>query len=214
MRVGRMGVGVLALTALMAVAGCVPKGPRTFSVDQVLQITPAVGQTAYVALKEPVLHQRQAQIMTGRWINPPQQVRLGSFSYTAAGLFLLTEDGAYCGSLIYASGLSAGKKRLVCWHDNHYKALKVDYTVVEEIAPGTKGSQRRIEYGGLSGTTISLYYKTLSEIKRDLLRPESAQELKFDLNNGRIIEIEGARIEVLEATDRGMHYKLLSAFPG
>lgn len=213
MRAGRIGVGVLALTALMTLVGCVPKGARTYSVDQLLQITPAVGETTYATRKAPILHQRQAQIMTARVINPPQPVRLGGIDYLASGMYLKTEDGAYCGQLLYVAGFNAGNKRLVCWYDNHFKALKVQYTTVEDHAPSTQGSQRQIEYGGLSGTTISLVYRELSEVKRGLLSPEAAEEFTFDLNDGGIIAVKGARIEVLEATDLGLHYKVLSAFP-
>lgn len=209
MRAWKIGLVVFALAA---VAGCATRAPRVYSVEQVLRVTPMVGETKYAALRDPVLHQREAQLMKGRLVEPPVQVQSAGRPYMAKGLFTLTQDGVYCGNLVYLSSLNEGQNRLTCWRDKHFTSLNVPYTSVEEPVPGTQGSQQLIEYGGLSGTTISLYYKTFSETAGALLRPESAQELKFDLNNGRIVEIEGARIEVLEATDRGLHYKLLSRF--
>lgn len=211
MRAWKIGLVVLAMAA---VAGCGTRAQRVYSVEQALRVTPTIGETKYAPLREPVMLQREAQLMKGRLIEPPVQIQSAGRPYMAGGLFALTQDGKYCGNLVYLSSLNEGQNRLTCWPDKQFAALNVPYTSVEELVPGTQGSQRLIEYGGLSGTTISLHYKEFSEVEGNLLRPGLAQEFKFDLNNGGVVEVKGARIEVLEATDRGLHYKLLSRFPG
>jgi hypothetical protein len=70
--------------------------------------------------------------------------------------------------------------------------------------------QRVLEYAGKSVNTISLYYKEFNDI---FIKPAFTQEFKFDLGDSKVIGIKGARIEVIEANNTGITYKVIAHFP-
>ena len=39
------------------------------------------------------------------------------------------------------------------------------------------------------------------------------QEMQYDLNTSHLIEVKGARLEVVQATDTSLTYKVLAPFP-
>ena len=45
------------------------------------------------------------------------------------------------------------------------------------------------------------------------MRPAFAQEVQYDLGEDSVIGFKGVRIEVVEATNRLLTYKVLTSFP-
>lgn len=66
-------------------------------------------------------------------------------------------------------------------------------------------------YNGRVGDTLKFLYR---EFSSDHIRAPFSQDVQYDLKDGKIIGFKGVRIEVLEATNIRMKYRVLSSFPG
>lgn len=70
------------------------------------------------------------------------------------------------------------------------------------------GFQRELVYTGLSsGSTISLLYRELLD---NLNRPILTQELKYDIGRSRTIGFKDARIEVVDAGNTSIRYRVIT----
>lgn len=69
--------------------------------------------------------------------------------------------------------------------------------------------KKELVYNGKSGTTLKFVYR---EYVNDMARPAFNQDLQYDLNESNIIGIKGLRVEVLNATNTKIEYKILSSF--
>lgn len=65
-------------------------------------------------------------------------------------------------------------------------------------------------YNGRSGDTLKFLYR---EYSTDVLRAPFSQEVQYDIKDGMIIGFKGARIEVLEATNTVLKYRVRMSFP-
>lgn len=77
-------------------------------------------------------------------------------------------------------------------------------------ALGTPSFKQELIYNGRSGDTIRVLYR---EIAGDIMRAPFTQEAQYDLKDGNTIGFKGARIEVLEASNTSLSYKVLESFP-
>jgi hypothetical protein len=66
--------------------------------------------------------------------------------------------------------------------------------------------KRELVYAGLSQNIITIQYR---EFKNDFARPAFSQDLRYDLNESKVIGYKGARFEVVRATNQGLTYKVL-----
>lgn len=71
--------------------------------------------------------------------------------------------------------------------------------------------QKKLVYTGRSGKTIFLSYR---EFINDMARPAFTQDLTFDIASDRIVGFRGARIEVMNATNTSIEYRVLTGFRG
>ena len=69
--------------------------------------------------------------------------------------------------------------------------------------------QRSLVYGGKTGTKIKLGYR---ETWKNITRPAGDVFVELDLADSRVAEFKGARIEVIEATDQCIRYRVTKAF--
>lgn len=70
--------------------------------------------------------------------------------------------------------------------------------------------EQELIYNGLSGSTIKFIYR---EFHSDFIREPFTQEIQYDLNQQKVIGFKRARIEVIEATNTLLKYKVLDQFP-
>lgn len=204
--------GLLLCTALLA--GCaIPI--QQMDVFDVRDGRPQVGEVSTVEVGGQLLTQRHVRLLRGRKIDPPTEVRIMMFPYMVSGLYVRANHGQhYCGRFVNTDLLNRGKVTEMCLTDQEFRDMGAPFHDAEEFAPGASNIQRVVEYGGRSGNTISLHYKEFTElVSGSFIRPAFTQELKFDLNEGMLIGLKGARIEVLETSNIGMRYKILSHFP-
>ncbi|MHB8139383.1 MAG: hypothetical protein ACYDGO_13495 [Smithellaceae bacterium] len=69
--------------------------------------------------------------------------------------------------------------------------------------------QQTLIYSGKVGNKIRLGYR---EFSNNLARPAFNNDVEYDLNESKTIGYKGARIEVLEATNQIIKYKLIQNF--
>ncbi|MAD94765.1 MAG: hypothetical protein CML33_04625 [Rhodobacteraceae bacterium] len=69
---------------------------------------------------------------------------------------------------------------------------------------------QRFIYNGRIGDTLKFSYRefTVSGYARDAF----TQDVQYDLKEGSIIGFKGARVEVIEATNREITYKVIAYF--
>lgn len=65
-------------------------------------------------------------------------------------------------------------------------------------------------YGGRSGSTLRFVYREFSVGQPS---PTLSMEFQIDLSEGPVFGFRGARIEVLEATNASLKYRVISPFP-
>ena len=82
--------------------------------------------------------------------------------------------------------------------------VKGKYTAVK-----ASNFQRTLYYNGKSGNEVYFDYR---EFKNDLARPAFTQNLTFDLAEDNVIGFRGMRMQVLEATNTSIKYRLLANF--
>jgi hypothetical protein len=70
--------------------------------------------------------------------------------------------------------------------------------------------RQELIYNGRSGDTLKFLYR---EYTSDLLRAPFSQEIQYDLKDGSTIGFKGARIEVMEATNTKLKYRVVASFP-
>lgn len=72
------------------------------------------------------------------------------------------------------------------------------------------GFRQELIYNGRSGETLKFLYR---EFSGDFMRPPFSQELQYDLTESTTIGFRGVRVEVLEASNTTIRYRVLSSFP-
>jgi len=70
--------------------------------------------------------------------------------------------------------------------------------------------RQELIYNGRSGSTLRFLYR---EFSRDMIRPAFSQELTYDLEEGSEIGFRGVRIEILDATNILLTYRVSKSFP-
>jgi len=70
------------------------------------------------------------------------------------------------------------------------------------------GYRRQIVYGGRSGDTLRFQYRETARSDQ----PQANQDLEWNLSDGKVVTFRGARIEVVDATNTRLNYRVLSSF--
>lgn len=79
--------------------------------------------------------------------------------------------------------------------------------IVDKTQPNFR---QELLYGGRIGNQIKITYR---EFAGDLIRPGFTQEAQYDLSTEQTIGFKSVRIEVIEATNTRIKYKVLASFP-
>jgi len=70
--------------------------------------------------------------------------------------------------------------------------------------------RQELIYNGRSGETLKFLYR---EFSGDYARPSFSQDVQYDLKDGNTIGFKGVRIEIVEASNTRVSYRLISSFP-
>ena len=85
---------------------------------------------------------------------------------------------------------------------------EIEYIKIDDLKE-PKFKQELI-YNGCSSDNIKFLYREFTE---NMIRAPFNQEVQYDLNEGKIIGFKGVRIEIIEATNIQLKYKVLKSFP-
>lgn len=85
----------------------------------------------------------------------------------------------------------------------------IEYTETMVPVPKKQYFKQEFIYNGRVGNALKFVYR---EYVDDYARPAFTQDLQYDLSESKIIGFRGLRIEVLNATNTNIEYKVLSQF--
>lgn len=74
---------------------------------------------------------------------------------------------------------------------------------------GDRSYQQTLIYSGKAGNIIKIGYR---EFSNDMARPAFNNDVDYDLSSSHVIGYKGARLEVLEATNELIKYRVISNF--
>ncbi len=122
-------------------------------------------------------------------------VRKAQGAITLQGSFLYSNDGKTIGVIT-----------------NFYQAVNAKAKGITRTTRSSMSSdklQRSLVYGGKKGTKIKVAYR---EIWKNITRPSEDAFVEVDLADSKVVEIKGARVEVVQATDKSIQYRITQAF--
>jgi hypothetical protein len=208
--------------------------PATSLMDKVAasdSITPPLNTESIAQVGKKILHQGELDQRAA--IHLSEEIKFGkdgAYALTPGYYFRIGEsigwetyapaDGPEAGSVKKAPGaitlqssfLYSNDGKTIALITNFYQALN---TNAKGITRTTRPSlsrdaiQRSLVYGGRNGTKIKLGYQ---EIWQNITRPAGDVFVEYDLVNSKVVEFNGARIEVIEATHKIIKYRITQAF--
>lgn len=137
------------------------------------------------------------------------------YEYDNGSLFCRPEYPILNNAALYASNVclvvekSGTVRGFVYCHIPHYPTDHDEFKDVhlKNIQIFSKGSvQKELIYNGKSGSTIKLMYR---EYVDDLARPSFFQDLSYDLSESKMISYKNVTIEIVEATNTVIRFKIL-----
>lgn len=78
-----------------------------------------------------------------------------------------------------------------------------------QLAVSDRAFQQHLIYNGMAGDAIRVGYR---EFSPSLARPAFSNEVEYDLARSNVIAYKDARLEVLDATETSLTYRVLSGF--
>jgi hypothetical protein len=112
-----------------------------------------------------------------------------------------------------AMALMVTKENKVCVITMQMAALVCDNSLVPVIQPAnvvtTSNFQQSLIYNGRVGNKINIGYR---ETSGNLARPAFSNNVEYDLSASNIIAYKGARLEVLNATNQSITYRVIKNF--
>ncbi len=123
---------------------------------------------------------------------------LGTSPYPAGGLCTKNADPTYIRAFIVTGA---------CQWKGKEAPQVVPTRVTDVDAPNFR---QELIYNGRSGETVKFLYR---EFSGDYARPPFSQDVQYDLKDGNMIGFKGARIEIVEASNTRLSYRVLSSFP-
>lgn len=131
---------------------------------------------------------------------------LGMVSYGNGGLCIPHDKtkNIYC-FYDFGSGDGSSVRRLWAFKPGQ---LEIEPTTVTDVkSPYYK---QELIYNGRSEDNLRFLYR---EYTGDHLRAPFSQEIQYDLSQTDIIGFKGARVQIIEATNFNLKYKVLKSFP-
>jgi len=87
---------------------------------------------------------------------------------------------------------------------------KPDFVKIKTAAIERPSFRQELIYNGKTGNYVKFLYR---EYSGDMMRPPFSQEIQYDLNEGKTVGFKGERIEILDASNTSIPYRVLATFP-
>ena len=85
----------------------------------------------------------------------------------------------------------------------------IDFNYMKKPILSENAFQQTLIYSGKSGNVISVGYR---EFSNNVARPAFNNDVSYDLNESQMIGYKGAKLEIIEATNQYIEYKVVSNF--
>lgn len=221
----------LPFRSLLFAVSCVPMAVLTSVAACSEKVTPPLNAESTAQVGEAILH--QGEVYQRAAIHLSEEISFGKDAAYALtpGYYFRTGESDGWESYAPAEGPVAGRVKkapgaITLQGSFHYsndgKTLGVITNFYQAVNAKAKGItrttrpswssdsiQRVLIYGGSTGTSIKLGYR---EIWKNINRPSQDVFVDYDLADSKIVEFEGARIEVIEATNERIRYRVTKAF--
>jgi hypothetical protein len=230
---------LVALTAVCCLAGCsatrlvtlpshseLVQGPtigetRTSEVGDTLTRTAKVTQIPAIHVNEEIIAKATGMAAGNRATIKPGLL-IARYTDPAYTCYIAQEPIAYGNFMAHLTGeggVCIGKSNpknivviVIVPNGNAFykptKPIQFESTIfVDRSAPGF---YQELIYNGRTGDVVRFLYR---EFANDLARPAFSQDVQYDLREGRTVGFKGARIEVLDATNVNITYRVLAHFP-
>lgn len=201
----------VAAAAALWILDC-PGAAAQVTRDRIVQ--PAIGEAASREVGEAMFETTIVTTMPGAIISPGVQMSIGlggSVTYLRRELYAKSrgKQTTYCGP----SELRNMTGQVIPFEFCETEAWLAKRGTAITPARVTKASpenfRQELLYQGKAGAMLKVSYR---EFNGDMARPAFTQDLTFDLAEGSVIGTKGARLDVLEATNTTIRYRLIQPF--
>lgn len=216
---------------LLLLFGCGSPLQRNYFPSEVLINEPAVGQTATVRVGDEML--RQGRRFESDAINVPRTISAEMFGVShafAPGFYLKyaeEQDGDYYvpergweGGAMSHSSVTTPVQSLfvaksgdkVCGVNLHRDKFCTEDFEIERTKRNSYARdafQQTLLYSGRVDNRIRISYR---EFLNDLARPAFSNDVEYDLDQSRTVAYKGAQLEIIEATNQAITYRVISNF--
>ncbi len=201
--------GVMATLAFASAAICAP-----IATMQERRTHPELGAESSREVGEAMFESSIVTTMPGAIIAPGVRMSLGlggAVTYRGSELYAKQRGKkiTYCGAAEISNITGQVIPFEFCETEEWLtkKGVTLTPTRVTKVSP--ENFRQELLYQGKAGSTLKLSYR---EFSSDMARPAFTQDLTFDLAEGAVIGAKGARVEVFEATNTSIRYRLLQPF--
>lgn len=194
-------------------------------------VSPPLNKASTAQIGEPILHQGEVSQRAAIHLSEAIQFgKRGEYTLTP-GYYVRTSEGVgweyyapaegpNAGSVLKAPGAITVQGSFHFSNDgktigmitNFYQAMNAEAKGITRTTRPLLSSdkvQRTLVYGGKMGSRIKLAYR---ETWKNITRPSDERFVEYDLADSKVIEIKGALIEVIEADEESIRYRVTRAF--
>lgn len=209
---------IALLLILLATVGCRTK-PTAVVPMYSLQVLPAVGSTTTVGVGEHLLTQGDA--MTVDAIVLRSQVTFADI-VVVPGTYPQTHQNdeyrMFQHVVMTRAGLPLRNGKLYLFHKDasspvlcldRKRCAEADFTLGKSTTYSRSSNQQTLIYSGRIGSRVTLGYREFAD---DYARPAYSNDVDYDIGESRILGYKGARLEVINATNTEITYKVLAGF--
>ena len=217
-------MGVIVVTGVMSACSSMETYVQTSVVSSVVSI-PLIGEETTVAIGEQLLAQGtyakyDVVTLNTRYDSIGVSCTTGDYRKKAENniedAFVRIDGYASSGDCVNSYAPEGGlnftiskKTGEVCvWGESSCNSL-TKYSRDEKEIVAADSLQRTLIYNGKIGDIVSLGYREFSD---RIARSAFSNEVKYDLSVSNVISYGGAKIEVLDADNNSIQYKILSNF--
>ncbi|MQA91453.1 MAG: hypothetical protein GEU90_14705 [Gemmatimonas sp.] len=172
----------------------------------------SLGETHTVGVGEPMFDVQRGAVVPGFVVVRDYEVRSGFGDYPIRPGDFYEATGRYPGgeyAVPFESyHLMVREDGVVVGHDGRRGRWPEEplFELVERMRPDSAAFRAMMIYSGVSGGTVRAEYR---EFVSDMIRPAFSQDLTYDLAEGAEIAYRSIRIEVVEATNTEVSYRVL-----
>ena len=208
-------LSILATAA--SLSGCATVGiPTPIPSEMTKTTSPEIGVLTTRELGEPLFLRQVSRTYPALVFAESARIKNKAGTFQPRGPLLLSfqnaKDESFCGPVSQINPSTGTVQRHFpefCFSRSFLDTNGIPYQRESATRVDPENFRRELLYQGKVGNELRFSYR---EFSGDLARPAFTQELSFDLNEGNTVGARGARLEVLEASNISITYKVREPF--